>query len=243
MIPIKTLYFSETYEDRADIEWVLKSDLTTVASIDDAMNTAITKGAIIGYSLDSSGDIDTVDVTSKLFEGTTSDNSITIQSSKVLKAGGESYSIDSNAVVFTYDGESSKGMLDSGSYDVSSLDDLETGEVAGDASIILNEDGDVVAIFLDDYYTSGDDYIYGVINKKTSSKDDGRRCSIQIYRIYRRIVGSATKLMMNTARRLEPLTFTRIKLDSSDIITEIESMNLGDEYKYDKSSGCDQQQR
>ena len=95
----KSFFFSESYADVDDMDWVTQSALRTVTGgyIDLMSPTtgAFQKGSLIGYSLDSSGDIDTVDVTSKQFSGTGSEE-VNFQSAKVLKTGSKSYSIDSD---------------------------------------------------------------------------------------------------------------------------------------------------
>ncbi|HWQ78966.1 MAG TPA: S-layer homology domain-containing protein [Anaerovoracaceae bacterium] len=227
----KSLFFSESYADVSDMEWVLTSDLTSVSSINTAMNSVITKGALIGYSLDSSGDIDTIDVTSKVFSGTGSEE-VTFQSAKVLKVGTKSFSIDSGCVVFTY----KDNIKDTGTYDIASLNDVETGKLTSPSAVILNEDGDVVAVLVDEYNTSGDDYIYGVINEKRTGKDDG---GDEISRFVTYIDGTKVTYSADDVYSAKAGTFDvyKIKLDSSDIITSIESMNLGLEYKDEDESG------
>lgn len=231
----KTLYFAENYDDSVsgdDIEWVTSSalgDITSSAALlmgGKDEKGIFTTGKLIGYSLDSSGDIDTIDVTSKEY----ADQDVTFQSTKVLKAGGKSYSIDSDAVVFTYKDDPTK----TGDYDVASLDDVETGELSGAAVIILNDDDDVVAIFTDEYNTNGDDYIYGVVNKKTAAKDDG---GDTVSRFTGFIDGSSFTYKADDEYTAKAGTFDvyKIKLDASNIITEIKALN--NIYKYEDESG------
>lgn len=229
----KTFYFAETYADAAtDMDWVLSSDLTTVADVDTAMDTVITKSALIGYSLDSNGDMDTVDVTSRIFP----DGDVNFQSSKVLKvvsgAATKSFSIDSSCVVFTYE----DSMTDTGKYDVSSLKDVETGDLVSPSAVILNDDGDVVALFVEETNTSGDDYIYGVINEKKTAKDDGGE---EVSKFTGFIGGTAFSYKADDTYTAKAETFDvyKIKLDANNVITEITSMNLGLKYVDEDESG------
>lgn len=226
----KSFFFAESYADADELEWVTKSALTTVnGSYNDLMDPTtgvFKKGMLIGYSLDSSGDIDTIDVTSKEFAA----GSVTFQSSKVLRADSKSYSIDSNAVVFTYDGSKT----DTGSYDIASLKDVETGVLTGAAVIILNEDDDVVALFTDEYNTSGDDYIYGVINKKTGAKDDAGD-PVSKFTGYIDKALFTYKADDEYSAKAGTFDVYKIKLDSSNIITDIDPLNV--EYKFDEYSG------
>jgi len=235
-----TFEFSESYEDApADMDWTLASDITTVADATTAMNTVITKGALIGYSLDSSGDIDTIDVTSKVY----ANGLVNFQSEKVLKvtsgAGVASFSIDSAWVVFTYE----DSITDTGSYDTSSLSSVENGILSSPSAIILNDDGDVVAILMDEYNATGDDYVYGVINTKKSAKDDG---GDTVSKFIGYIDGAAYSYTADDEYGAKAGTFDvyKIKLDSGNVITEIYSLNQnednngnGGQYKDDDESG------
>ncbi len=232
----KTFDFSEKNKDVADMEWVLKSDLTSVASINAAMTTSITKSALIGYSLDKNGEIDTIDVTSKVFAG----SDVTFQSSKVLKINSKSFSIDSQCVVFTY----KEIMSDTGDYDVASLKDVENGTFTSPVAVILNDDGDVAALFVEETNTSGDDYVYAVINTKTTAKDSG---GDKVSKFTGYIDGSKVTYLADDEYGAKAGAFDvyRIKLDSSNIITKIESLTDPDndgnqtdgKYKKDEKSG------
>ncbi|HVI40663.1 MAG TPA: S-layer homology domain-containing protein, partial [Anaerovoracaceae bacterium] len=106
-----TVYLSESKP--ADIDWVTNAAQTSSTL---ALN-AVTGGALVGYSLDNNGDVDTLDVTA------ISPAAVTFQSVKVLKTATSSFSIDSNAVVFTYKNDPTA----TGDYGVSTLADVSTG--------------------------------------------------------------------------------------------------------------------
>jgi len=182
---------------------------------------------LIGYSLDSSGDIDTIDVTSRVFSGTGSEE-VNFQSAKVLKVDSKSYSIDSNCVVFTYKSD----MKDTGKYDTCSLKDVETGDLTGSVAVILNEDGDVVALFIEEDNATGDDYIYGVINEKKAAKDDG---GDEVSKFIGYIDGNKITYKADDVYSAKAGTFDvyKIKLDADNIITEIASMGAPTAPKYE----------
>jgi hypothetical protein len=206
-----TLYFAD---DAEDIDWV--SDAATTVD-------AIVTGALIGYSLDSNGDIDTVDNTA--FDA----NNVTFQSAKVLKIGTTSYSIDSNAVVFTYKGDNTA----TADYDVASLSEVEKGTiatVASPASIILNSDNKVVAMFIDEYYVDvEDDDVYGVFNARTSTKNGDDN----VYKFTGFIDGAAfTKKTDDRSTEYNDLAGVfgvyRITVDANDIITAVAAITETD---------------
>ena len=158
-----TVYLAE--EDPDDID-LTENTTTTFASV-------VTEGGLIGYSLDSNGDIDSIDNSVDTFAAET-----IFKSSKVV--GG--MSIDPDCVVFTYDGTfGTIGNLtaDPADFDVSSLSDIDAGQNIYDyatapAFYILNDDGDVAAMFISsDFADAADDDIYGVVNSRKSTKDDG----------------------------------------------------------------------
>jgi len=199
-----TLYLSES--NPKDIEWVSTS-ATTIA--------AVTKGALIGYSLDSNGDIDTIDNTF------TTDTGMVFKSKKVI----DNLDIDSQCVVFTYNNT----MDNTSSYDVATLDDIDANTTfTSPTAYILNEDGDVVALFIeDDYANTEDDAIYGVINTRSTTKnDDGDK----IYKFKGFIDGAAfTYMTDDDVNDDSALDFDlaglfgvyAITLDSNDNITTI----------------------
>jgi len=235
----KTFYFSESYGDADDdMDWVLKSDLIDRSSTayDDIMNTVITKSALIGYSLDSSGDIDTVDVTSEIFDA----GDVNFQSSKVLKitsgSATDSYSIDSACVVLTYQDD----MYDTSEYDVTSLDSVESGDLASPAAVILNDDGDVVALFIDEFNADSDDnYVYGVINDKSIAKDAG---GDEVSKFKGLIDGTEFSYKADDKYTAVAETFDiyAIEVDSDNVITDIVSLTEDSdfgEYESDDHSG------
>ncbi len=202
----KTLYFAD---DAKDIDWV-SSSATTVGSI--------VTGALIGYNLDSNGDIDTVDNTASV------EDDVYFQSTKVLKIGGASYSIDSNAVVFTY--KTSWGAAYTSDYDVAKLSDVKKGDIATSgtpASIILNKDSKVVAMFVEETAVDvEDDDVYGVFNTRTSTKtgDDN------VYRFTGFIDGTAfNKKTDDRASEFNGLAGVfgvyKITVDANDVITAV----------------------
>lgn len=157
----KTLYLSE--EDPADIDWTTTAS-TTIGAV---TPSATGNGGLIGYSLDSNGDVDSIDNTGAQF--TSGD---TFKSSKVV--GG--MSIDSACVVFTYDGTSANA--DTSSYDVATLGDIDAGTVIAngtyEAFYILNDDGDVAAMLISSTFANADnDDVYGVFNERKTTTTDG----------------------------------------------------------------------
>lgn len=151
-----TYYLSE--DDARDIDWTTPSGY--VVTTEDAV--ALDAGDLIGYSLDSNGEIDGLNVK------TTSTNNATLQSSKVLMNGSTSVKIDSAVVVFTYDGTD---------YDLANIADIDAGTTIANATYaaqyIMNDDNTkIVAMFINKGLAkvSSDD-VYGVINARTTSTD------------------------------------------------------------------------
>lgn len=201
----KTLYLAD---DLADIDHVTKSSIASVTNVAGVLKTT---GAVIGYSLDKDGEIDTVDVTQ-------ANGSVEIQSTKTLKLGTASYTIDSNAVVFTFD--AAKGIA-GGDYDVAKLADMK--KITTNGSIILNEDGKVGAILLPDTAVdSKSDDVYGVVNDWTRSKNGDD----DAYRLTGLIAGSEfSKKSEDDAAKYKnaagKFSVYAIAVDANDIITDI----------------------
>jgi hypothetical protein len=152
----KTLVLSES--DPADIDWT-SAGATTIS--------AVTTGALIGYSLDSNGDIDAIDNTVDEFAANT-----VFKSSKLVG----NKTIDSNAVVFTYDGAFASA--NPADYDVAALGDIDAGTVISTATqpamYILNDDGKVAALFIgSDFADTESDALYAVFNTRTTTTTDG----------------------------------------------------------------------
>ncbi|HVI42209.1 MAG TPA: hypothetical protein VM577_16270, partial [Anaerovoracaceae bacterium] len=237
----KTLYFSENYGDanptEDNMDWVTGSALGNIAgSYDDIMTTVIKKSALVGYSLDSNGDIDTIDVSSKVFNTATDPTTVNFQSSKVLKVGNKSYSIDSACVVFTY----KNNIMTTGDYDVSSLKAVESGTLASPAAVILNDGGDVVALFIDESNTdSNDDYVYGVLNDNTVAKDAG---GDEVDK-YKGLIDGAefsSKADDKYGATAETFDVYAIELDADNVITDIISLTDGKDYgKYSDVTGTE----
>ena len=217
-------------DDLKDIDWNSKSVPT---------EGALYEGNMIGYSLDSNGDIDEIDNTAVTYNTSAAIASVVkISSSKVLVISGKSYTIDSDCVVMTYD---SKGITSPD--DVAKPSDLETGWVAtGSAvTVIFNDDKDVVALYVsNDYADASDDAIYGVINKKTSAKDDD---GDKVNKYTGFIDGTAFTYKdsdsMDTNSDTPKTHFFGVygfELDSSDVITKIIDLTA-DKYDKDESSG------
>ena len=166
----KTLYLSE--DDPYDIDWTTTGATATLVT---AGAAGVSEGALIGYSLDSDGNIDTIDNT------VVSTASIVFKSAKVL--GTET--IASNCVVFTYNlattaafGSFGAFGGDSADFDVASLKDIDADTNVASATqpafYILNDDGDVAALFISDEFADTEsDAIYGVINGRTATTTDG----------------------------------------------------------------------
>ena len=151
----KTLYIAE--EDPKDIDWTT-TGATTIG--------AVTTGALIGYSLDSNGAIDAIDNTVK----TTTSTSFKYKGSGVI--GG--FSVADNAVAFTY----KTTIANSADYDVIKIADIDSDTVLTTSTLaayyILNDDGDIAALFVEE--TLADvctDAVYGVINKRATATTDG----------------------------------------------------------------------
>jgi hypothetical protein len=204
----KTYYLAE--ENPADIDWTTTGGLTI---------GAVTTGGLIGYSLDSNGKIDAVDNTYMTSSG------IVLKSAKLLGNN----PIDSEAVVFTYNGS----MSNTESFDVASLSDIDPGTAvataASPAAFILNRDGDVVALFIeDDFADAADDAIYGVINsRKTTSNDDGKK----VYKFTGYIDGTAFTYKTDAGSTgfdgfTSKFGVYAITLDSSGLIAGIAALDL-----------------
>ena len=68
-------------------------------------------------------------------------------------------------------------MSDTASYNAVKLSDIDAGTnvatAASPAAFILNDDGDVEALFIeDDFANAADDAVYGVINGRTTTTND-----------------------------------------------------------------------
>ena len=163
-----TYYFND---DADEIDWTLKAgDDVTSEGITTTTAPALQSGALVGYGLDNDGDIKAMDITA--YDVAAGDAEF--QSTKVLKVAAPttthgSFSIDSDAVVFTYDTN-----IDTGDYDVCDLDEVNKGDFVYASRFILNEDGKVAALLINTKDADvEDDAIYGVINKKTTKSVDG----------------------------------------------------------------------
>lgn len=197
-----------------DMDWTTKSKLGSV-TVGALAKNVLTPGALIGYSLDSNGDIDTLDVTSKVFTG------VNFQSKKVLKTPAGTFDIDSACVVFTYKGD----MANDDDYDTCDLSDVETGDLAGKVGVLVNDDDDVVAIFLEEgVNTTDDDYIYGVVDSATKTKDASGD-SVSKYKGF--IDGVAFTYLADDEYKVKGGYFDlyRIDLDSKNVITEIKDID------------------
>lgn len=201
----KTLYL----EDAADeVDWTTAPGMSLAA----ATAAAMTTGELVGYSLNSDGEIDAVDVSA-------TSGSINFQSTKVLTFGGNSYSIDSDAVVFTYN----TSITATGDYDVATLADVIKGTLTGTSYMILNGDGDVVALFIEETNVDvDDDDVYGVFNTRSSIKvgDD------QAYKFAGFIDGTAfTKKTDDRDSafngKAEAFGVYKITVDANDVITDV----------------------
>ena len=198
----KTFTFAD---DTDEIDWTSDSATT----ID-----GIVTGALIGYSLDSNGNIDSVDNTYTTFPAA----QVVIQSSKVIKLGAslKAYSIDENCVVMTYDGNMNNPD------GVATRNDLDPGAATGTVAVILNGDGEVIALYIEnDAARSYDDMIYGVINKRTTTKNsDGET----VYKYTGFIDGTAfTYLTVESGDKIDAGQFGvyGFELDSKDAINDI----------------------
>ena len=203
-----TLYFAD---DTDEIDYVSG---TTDGSI------VVTKGALIGYTLDANGDIEKIDDTV-----TSAATGVTFQSTKVLKVGIKSYSIDANAVVFTY---STIAATYTDSYDVVKLSEVETGTITGAAYFILNKDGKVAALFIEEGNVDVDeDYEYGVFNTRRNVKNDDDKA---VFKFTGYIDGTAfTKLTDDRAGVYNGIAgvfgLYEITIDANDVITDVDSLN------------------
>lgn len=148
-----------TADDVKDMDWITRTGGPATAS-------AIAQGALVGYSLNSAGEIDTFDVSK--FDS----NNVDFRSTKVLKLNNTTYNIDKDAKVFTYSGSTFASDIDS--YDVISLEEVNKGEIAttGALASVILDDKDVVALLIHEKYAdTEDDAIYGVLNSRTNAKD------------------------------------------------------------------------
>jgi len=204
-----TLYFAD---DTDEIDYVSGA---TDGSI------VVTKGALIGYTLDANGDIEKIDDT--VTRAATGD--VTFQSTKVLKVGSKSYSIDANAVVFTY---STDAATYTDSYDVVKLSEVETGTITGAAYFILNKDGKVTALFIEESNVDVDeDDEYGVFNTRRNVKNDDDKA---VFKFTGYIDGTAfTKLTDDRAGVYNGIAgvfgLYEITIDANDVITDVDSLH------------------
>lgn len=198
-----------------DLDWV-KGSLTKTQAY-----AQIKTGKLVGYSLNSAGEIDTFDVTAH-----ESDN-VDFQSTKVLKLDNKTYNIDSDAVVFTYKGSTAT----TNDYDVVKLSEVNKGKIADathKASVLL--DGkDVVALFIEEEYTdSVDDDVYGVINTRVNAKNSS---GDEVYRFKGFIDGSEFSLLSDgkgskvNGAYAGKFGVYAITKDSAGDITEIKDIN------------------
>ncbi len=235
----KTFYLND---DADDIDWTTRTAMTTLSA---TQASVLADGLLMGYSLDSDGDIKAIDATAYTVDA----NNATFSSIKVLKVGttndtpaadatGGSFSIDSEAVVFTYD---ANGMY-KGDYDVCDLDEVEKGTLA-EMQFLLNDDGDVVALLIsEDDADVEDDAIYGVFNERTKKVVDGD----DVYKfsglIDEKPFTYLTEDDTNDSDNYK--TYNKLAgtfgvygiiLDANDTITKINT--LDETYKKDKESG------
>ena len=233
------LYTSEdstknfTVDDNKDLEWFTTGS-TIASGIGNGTTAAITTGALIGYSLNGAGEVDTFDMTAF------APNGAYFQSTKVLKVTGTAgfngtYDIDSDAVVFTY--KTSKTDIEN--YDVVKLTEVEKGDIVGGTSpaSIIVDDGDVVALFVWEGFTDAeDDDVYGVLNTRTIAPNSS---GDQVYKYKGFIDGTAFTLLTdsksgtNYAGKFGVYAITK---DSSGDITRITDLALA-EFDRDNESG------
>ncbi len=221
----KTMYLEDS---ASDIDWTT----TTGMDVDAATAAAMTTGQLVGYSLNSDGDIDALDVTSAW------KSNVTFQSSKVLIVDGASKSIDSDAVVFTYKNTVSA----TGDYDVAALSDVEKGAVAtgvSQAAIMYNSDGKVIAMFVDESYVDVEDNdVYGVFNDRTRTKtgDD------DVYKFTGFIDGASfTKKTDDRDNafdgRAGVFGVYKITVDANDVITNVQRIDTETDPLGNEASG------
>lgn len=195
---------------KAKIDWFTLTSGAPTAS-------AVTAGKLIGYGLDSNGDIKALDLR-------TTSASVKLQSSKNIIVGGVSKDLLSNAVVFTYKN------------DPTAIDDYDTAKVSevlkgvnmtSPASVIYNKDGKVAALFVDEANVDvKEDSVYGVFNVRGTKKsgDD------TIYRFTGFIDGATfTKLTDDDSSadydgRVRVFGVYKIKVDANDVITEVDDI-------------------
>ncbi len=195
----------------------------------------IAVGDLVGYSLDSDGGIDTVDLTAKVY--TTTDGTTSYQSTKVMTVDGTSRSIDSNAVVFTYSGPSAS--LATADFDVAKISEVKKGSVVStteDAIILMNDDNKVVAMLIsENFVDADDDDVYGVFNTRNNAKtgDD------EVYRFTGFIDGNTFSKKTDDRSNgtaddpLNTVSFNslvgafgvyKITVDVNDVITKVEAL-------------------
>ena len=158
----KTYYLSE--DDATKIDWTTNSALQQVAKYD---VTGVAIGALVGYSLDSDGQLDAINASTGALGATSK-----LKSSKVMNDGSRDYKVDASCVVFTYE----NSIANTGSYDVGKIADMDADTTLGSAvsqgAFILNDDGDVTAIFVESSLANlANNDVYGVLNKRSSTKD------------------------------------------------------------------------
>lgn len=127
-----------------------------------AFDEIATPYGLVAYELDKDGYVDTLDTNSA------SDALVKLQSAKVLIVGTKYLNVESDAVVFAVDGDD---------YSVGTVADVKKGVDLVDgsyvaASYILNKDGKVAALLVDEYFfEGGSDDIFAVINTVNNVKD------------------------------------------------------------------------
>jgi hypothetical protein len=220
----KTYYLSE--DNATKIDWTTKAGQT----VDKTTTNALGVGTLLGYSLDSDGQIDGLNVTSEMIA-----SGDAIFAPKLLKGGsaGTGLTINSDAVVFTYDTTTDSGL------DVCTLKDVDAGKLTGEVYYILDE-GKVAALFIEQDNADVDqDAIYGVFNKASNAKDSDDKA---IYRFTGFIDGAAFNyktnddsndangandqsygtIAKNIAAGKANFGVYKITLDASDLIKKVE---------------------
>lgn len=123
--------------------------------------SSLTTGALIGYGLNKDGDVDTLNLNVVSASGVAA----YLQSAKVLKVGAATFPVNSDAVVFTYDGSS---------YDLTSVSNLKLGstndlKINASMQYVLDKDGNNVVAMVVNATADGksNDDLYAVVNSLT----------------------------------------------------------------------------
>lgn len=190
-------------------------------------------GQIIAYGLDKNGEIDDLAATPAAVKDGFTDFGADayLVSTKTLKDGSTSYVIDSDVVVFTYDGATMSAATDN-DFDISKIADVETGSdkvFAKGAGAYFDEDGHIVALIVPEDSASNNNDTYAVINSKISTTNEDNDDVWQLKGFANGAAMDKITSSRSTARTPDSAFGTQVQLyevtlDSDGVITKIEKV-------------------